>query len=189
MSVIHSLLSSAETRRYQDRLCSSSSLGPVPRWLAKHLPEAKVVPCASNSTAAELAADNENNAAIASQKAAEIYKLKVLETGINDQPGNETRFIALAKLETKPTGNDKTSMIIVLNDKPGALHEVLGILAEKNISMTRLESQPYGKGQYAFYIDFVGHSANPEAAEMINKIDKITRICQVLGSYPKEPGK
>ncbi|HEX5455848.1 MAG TPA: ACT domain-containing protein, partial [Candidatus Saccharimonadales bacterium] len=118
----------------------------------------------------------------------EIYGLNLLETGINDQPGNETRFVALGKLDTQPTGNDKTSLVIVLADKPGALHEVLGILSEKNINMTRLESQPYKKGEYAFYIDFLGHAKNSEVSEVLKKIEASTRICQVLGSYPTEVG-
>jgi prephenate dehydratase len=78
--------------------------------------------------------------------------------------------------------------MIILADKPGALHEVLGILAEKNINMTRLESQPYKKGEYAFYIDFLGHSKDGDIAETLNKIEASTKMCQVLGSYPTEVG-
>ncbi|HYF97223.1 MAG TPA: prephenate dehydratase domain-containing protein, partial [Patescibacteria group bacterium] len=130
-----------------------------------------------------------NSAAIASQNAADIYKLKVMEIGINDQPGNVTRFVALGDLKTHPTGRDKTSMIIVLNDKPGALHEALGVLAKNSISMTRLESHPYSKGQYGFYVDFIGHIDEAPVMEAIDELRKITRTCQILGSYPIEAGK
>lgn len=190
LPVTHSLLSKADKLGdIKTVYAHPQALGQCRGWLAKHLPGAKTVPCASNSAAAELSSTKENSAAIASQKAGEIYGLQPIETGINDQPGNETRFIALAKLQTRPTGNDKTSIIIVLNDKPGALHEALGVFAEKNITMTRLESQPYKKGQYAFYIDFAGHMDDAEVVEALTKLNEITRICQVLGSYPREAGK
>jgi chorismate mutase/prephenate dehydratase len=189
LPVIHCLLGNSENSKgIKIIYAHPQALGQCRNWLATHLPGVKQVPCSSNSAAAELAAKDDDSAAIASKKAAEIYGLNVLETGINDQPGNETRFIALSKLDTQPTGHDKTSLMIILADKPGALHEVLGILAEKNINMTRLESQPYKKGEYAFYIDILGHSKDGDIAETLNKIEASTKMCQVLGSYPTEVG-
>lgn len=187
MPIIHSLLSKEDNlKNVKTVYAHPQALGQCRNWLATNLPDAKQIPCESNSVAAELASQKENASAIAGQKAAEIYGLKILERGINDQPGNETRFLALGKLDTRPTGNDKTSILVVANDKPGALHELLGILAEKGISMTRLESQPYGKGQYAFYIDLLGHIKDPQVADAVSKIDAQSRICKVLGSYPTE---
>ncbi|HET7673062.1 MAG TPA: prephenate dehydratase [Candidatus Saccharimonadales bacterium] len=187
LPVIHCLLSkSADLDEIKTVYAHPQALGQCRNWLATHLPKARQMPCASNSAAAELAAKKENTAAIAGKKAGQIYGLEVLQAGINDQPGNETRFIALGNLDTQPTGSDKTSVIIVLNDKPGALYEVLGILADAGISMTRLESRPYGKGQYAFYIDFAGHFKDAKIAEALDKVDKNTRVCHVLGSYPME---
>jgi chorismate mutase/prephenate dehydratase len=189
LPVIHCLLGNSEdTKDIKTIYAHPQALGQCRNWLATHLPGVKQVPCSSNSAAAELAAKDEDSVAIASKKAGEIYGLNVLETVINDQPGNETRFIALSKLDTQPTGNDKTSLIIILADKPGALHEVLGILAEKNINMTRLESQPYKKGEYAFYIDFLGHAKDNDITGTLNKIEPTTKMCQVLGSYPTEVG-
>lgn len=187
LPVLHCLLTSSDNFKDIKKVYAHpQALGQCRKWLAMHLHGAAQVPCASNSTAAELASRHGKTAAIASQKAGEIYNLTVLEKGINDQSGNETRFIALAKLDTHPTGNDKTSIIVVANDKPGALHELLGILADKNITMTRLESQPYKKGQYAFYIDLIGHVKDAKVKTAIEEIDKKARICQVLGSYPME---
>ncbi|MBW3568855.1 prephenate dehydratase [Candidatus Parcubacteria bacterium] len=165
------------------------ALGQCRTWLATHLPSAIHVPQKSNASAAQMAANTTEGAAIAPKKAAEIYGLNILETAINDQPDNETRFIALGNLKTKPTGSDKTSMICVAKDKPGALYQILGVLAEGNISMTRLESQPYEQGQYAFYIDFVGHRDDESVKLALEKIDGMTRICKVLGSYPAELNK
>lgn len=186
LPIVHCLLSNDSKQNIKTVYAHPQALGQCRGWLATHLPEARQIPCASNSAAADLAAGKENAAAVASAKAGEIYGLKIVERGINDQPGNETRFIALGNLQTRPTDNDKTSILVVANDKPGALHELLGILADAGITMTRLESQPYGKGQYAFYIDFVGHIDEPQVADAIGRIDKTARICHVLGSYPRE---
>lgn len=165
------------------------ALGQCRTWLATHLPNATHVPQKSNAAAAQMAANTTEGAAIAPKKAAEIYGLNILETTINDQPDNETRFIALGNLKTKPTGRDKTSVICVAKDKPGALYQILGVLAEQNISMTRLESQPYEQGQYAFYIDFAGHKENDAVKLALKKIDEMTKICKVLGAYPAELNK
>ncbi|HEX5796788.1 MAG TPA: prephenate dehydratase [Candidatus Saccharimonadales bacterium] len=190
LPIIHCLLANtSELERITTVYAHPQALGQCRNWLATHLAGAKQVPCSSNSAAAELAAKEKSAAAVAGRKAGEIYGLKIVESGINDQPGNETRFLALGGLETQPTGHDKTSMIIVLNDNPGALHRVLGILANAGINMTRLESQPYKKDQYAFYIDFVGHIKDEQVAEAVKKIDQDTRICQILGSYPAEVGR
>lgn len=155
-------------------------------WLATHLPKAEQIPCSSNAAAAELAAKSAKSAAIAGSEAASIYKLDTIEKGINDQPGNETRFVALGSVETRPTGNDKTSMICVLIDRPGVLYDLLKILADAKISMTRLESQPFAHGQYAFYIDFIGHKDDQEVKQALSEVKKHTYICKILGSYHRE---
>lgn len=185
--IIHSLISTESSlEKITAVYAHPQALAQCSTWLKAHLPKAEQVAAESNARAAELAKKHKNSSAIASNKAAEIYGLNILERGINDQPGNRTRFIALGNIETKPTGNDKTSLICVLNDKPGALYEILGFFAENNISMTRLESQAYKPGQYAFHIDFIGHLREENVRNVINNIEKNTKICRILGSYPKE---
>lgn len=185
--IIHSLISGNDNmEKISTVYAHPQALAQCSGWLKAHLPKAEQIAVASNAKAAELAKENKNSSAIAGNKAAEIYGLNVLEKGINDHPGNRTRFIALGNIETKPTGSDKTSLICVLNDKPGALYEILGFFAKENISMTRLESQAYKPGQYAFHIDFTGHIQEEKVKSVIDNIEKNTRICRILGSYPKE---
>lgn len=187
LPIIHCLLSKGDDLSHIKTIYAHpQALGQCKSWLATHLPGVKQVPTSSNSAAAELASKDSSSAAIASKNAAEIYDLKIVENGINDSPGNKTRFISLGSFVTKPTGNDKTSIICVLNDKPGALHELLGVLADKNISMTRLESQPHEGGQYAFFIDFVGHADQVEVKNVLEKLDSLTYKLKILGSYPSE---
>ncbi len=187
--IVHSLISGEDDiSKITSVYAHPQSLAQCSVWLRTHLPKAERIAVESNAGAAALAKDHKGAAAIASYKAAEIYGLNILERGINDRPDNSTRFLALGTIETKPTGNDKTSLICVLNDKPGALYDILGFFAAEKISMTRLESQAYRPGQYAFHIDFTGHIKEENVARVIEKIDKNTKICRVLGSYAKEVG-
>ena len=189
MPIIHSLISAGDSiENINSVYAHPQALAQCSSWLKEHLPKAEKISVESNAKAATLAKEHAGSSAIASDKAAEIYGLNILERGINDQPGNTTRFIALGTFETKPTGKDKTSLICVLNDKPGALYEILGFFAKENISMTRLESQVYQRGQYAFHIDFIGHINENSVKNVIENIEKNTKICRILGSYPKEVG-
>lgn len=189
MAIIHSLISSGnDISRIKSVYAHPQALAQCAIWLKAHLPKAEHIAVESNAKAATLAKEHEDSAAIAGDKAADIYGLNVLERGVNDQPGNATRFIALGTIDTQPTGKDKTSLICVLNDKPGALYEILGFFAKENISMTRLESQAYKPGQYAFHIDFIGHIGEDKVKDVIKNIEKNTKICRVLGSYPEEVG-
>lgn len=185
--IVHCLLSkSSDISKIKKIYSHPQTLGQCSDWLKKHFPNAEIIPASSNAAAAEKAATEDSAAALSSAEAGKIYDLNILEKGINDQPGNATRFIALGNIPTKPSAKDKTSLICVLVDKPGALYEILKFFAEKNISMTRLESQPYTRGEYAFYIDFRGHKDDPNVSEVIKNIETHTKICQVLGSYPEE---
>lgn len=190
LPIVHCLLSNQKDIKSIKRVYAHpQSLGQCRIWLATHLPNAALVPQSSNASAAQMVANTRDSAAIAAKSAADIYSLNVLEIAINDQPANKTRFIALGNFATKPTKQDKTSLICVAKDKPGALYELLGVLASHKISMTRLESQPYEQGQYAFYIDFGGHVNEPNIKQAIAEIDSMAKLCKVLGSYPAELNK
>jgi chorismate mutase/prephenate dehydratase len=153
-------------------------------WLATHLPEARLVECASNAQGLERVTSAED-AAVASAANAPRFDMNVLATHINDEDGNATRFIALADDPVPPTGDDKTSVFCTVTEKPGALYELLGVLDAHDITMTRLESQPYGSG-YGFFIDFVGHREDTSAAAALQELTQKAAKLKVLGSYPKE---
>lgn len=161
------------------------ALGQCREWLQRNLPHAELINESSNSQAAMVALKKPATAAIASQQAAMIVGIPVLKTGINDFSGNQTRFVALSTYETQPTGDDKTSIICTVRDKVGALHELLGIFEKHKLSLVRLESQPHPDHQYAFYIDFDGHSSTPAIAQALEELTEASRSCKILGSYPK----
>ncbi len=160
------------------------ALGQCRDWLATHVPDAALVECASNTQGLELAKDA-SSAAIAGEHNSVKFDMNVLETSINDEPDNATRFVALSHDSVPMTGDDKTSIFCTVHEKSGALHDLLGVLSDHNISMTRLESQPHDGG-YGFFIDFVGHKDDEVIATALTELASKGTSLRLLGSYPRE---
>ncbi len=150
---------------------------------------AKPVATPSTSEAAKMALGKKNAAAIGTKRAAEIYRLKIAESNIQDYDDNTTRFVVLARRDHVPTGNDKTSAIFsLMEDKPGGLYEVLGEFARRDINLTKIESRPSKKklGNYIFFIDFQGHREDKKIKYVLNTIKNKISYVRILGSYPIE---
>lgn len=137
--------------------------------------------------AKELAANPEPGvAAIASRLAGEIYGLDVLDAGIEDYPFNFTRFFVLGRSTPPETGHSKTSLVLALPHRPGALYECLGEFATRGINLSKLESRPRRNRpwEYVFYIDFEGHPNEPKTSEAMLAVLGRAAFVKVLGAYP-----
>lgn len=187
LPVHHCLMSKGgDLGKVKKVLSHAQSLAQCHEWLGRHLPRAKREPAVSNAEAARLAARDPAAAAIASQAAAELYKLKVIAANIEDNPQNTTRFLVLAAHDAAPSGRDKTSIVLATRNAPGAVHELLTPLARHGVSMTRFESRPArtGRWEYVFYMDLEGHAADERVAQALAELQQKAAMFKNLGSYP-----
>ncbi|MFH0975200.1 MAG: prephenate dehydratase [Spirochaetota bacterium] len=156
-------------------------------WIENHLPHAEKIEASSSSKAAELVEWDKYSAAIATEHAAYRYNLKILENGIEDIPKNYTRFLVIGKTDCDRTGTDKTSIMIGISDKPGALVGILQPFAKRNINLTKIESRPTKKmpWDYVFFIDCEGHITDQNIIDALNEIKPYSLQTKILGSYPR----
>ncbi len=156
-------------------------------WLASNLPRAEIIETTSTSDAAMAARSHEDGAAVASAMAAEIYGLSILAENINDLRENITRFWVVSRSAVPVKGQAKSSIIVTLDNRPGALYSALGVFARMGINLTKIESRPSKKSpwEYLFFIDFQGNLADDTVKEAIEDIRTYTRDLIIMGSYPE----
>ena len=164
------------------------ALAQCRKWLRSNLPHANQITSASTVLAVEQMLKEKDSAAIASTHAIEQYDLKILDRAINDRSCNTTRFLILGrKIESEPTGNDKTSLMLAQENKPGSLVKILLPFADENINLTRIESRPDpGKiWHYVFFVEMDGHLQESKIQAVLDTLEKQGVSVKVLGSYPK----
>lgn len=166
-------------------------------WLARQYPRAERIPTPSSSRAAEMVAEESRKtlerrgtpdcAAIGSELAGQIYGLNPLLVGIEDNPGNITRFCIISRQQAKRSGDDKTSVMFTTADKPGALVRVLQTFEESKINLTHIEKRPSGRRNwtYTFFVDAQGHREDPTMASALAAAKAHCRELVILGSYPR----
>ncbi len=180
------LLSNAPRRKIEKLFAHPQSLAQCRGWVQNHLPRVEIVETSSNARSAEFAASQKNAAAIAGLLAAEKYRLRVLDQDIQDNAANATRFLVLGRQCSPPTGQDRTSLMISITDKVGALHSALTAFRRYRINMTKIESRPSKRKawEYLFFIDCDGHVDDRKVANAIRMLGDHCNFVKVLGSYP-----
>jgi chorismate mutase / prephenate dehydratase len=111
--------------------------------------------------------------------------------GIEDYSGNTTRFLLIGRRSPSRSGRDKTSLLLGLLDRPGALNDLLAIMARRNINLTRIESRPAKGGAnwtYLFFIDLLGHFEEENIREACDQLRDSSSYFEWLGSYPQFRG-
>ena len=156
-------------------------------WLRANLPKVEKVPVSSNAEGARRARGNDDAAAIGGESAAHVYGLKkVVMSPIQDDKDNTTRFLVIGRSLFPPSGHDRTSVLVFIHDKPGALFDVLSPFARHGISMNRIESRPshHAKWEYGFFIDLAGHIDDESMKQALAELKQHSAQIKVLGSYP-----
>ncbi len=128
-------------------------------------------------------------AAVAGRRAAEIYDLEILAEGIETNPTNYTRFLTIDRSPAPRAERSKTSIVFVVDNRPGTLYRALGALATRQINLSKIESRP-GRQRpwdYIFYLDFDGHTDDARVREALDDLRRYTTFLRVLGSYPPSP--
>ncbi len=163
------------------------ALAQCRQWIEAHLPNVRIVESASTAEAAQTASQTRNAVAIASRLAADLYGLEVLESRIEDNAHNFTRFLVIGKAEPQPTGHDKTSVMFSVKDKIGALHDILVPFKRYGLNMTKIESRPTRQRawEYIFFVDFLGHRSESRVQKALQQLERSCAFLKILGSYPR----
>ena len=160
-------------------------------WIETHYPNVKLEQVESNALAAQNAKDEKNTAAIASEVAAEIYGLNILEEQIEDKSNNMTRFLIISNEMAEKTECSKTSILFSVKDKVGALYEMLLPFRKNSINLTKIESRPTKKKawEYVFFVDLLGHKDDEKVKEALQELEKKCLFLKILGSYPTDKNR
>jgi chorismate mutase/prephenate dehydratase len=156
-------------------------------WMRANLPKAEKIPVASNAEGARRARNADDAAAIGGESAGHVYGLKkVVTKPIQNDADNTTRFLVVGRNIFPTSGHDRTSVLVFIHDKPGALFDVLSPFARHGISMNRIESRPshHGKWEYGFFIDLAGHIDDAPMQAALAELEAHSAQIKVLGSYP-----
>ncbi len=169
-------------------LSHPQALGQCRKFLANH-PDWRIIPAYDTAGSARMVSETrrDDQAAIASRRAATEYGLVILKDDIQSEEVNFTRFFVLEKNPGPIEGANKTSIVFATKNAPGALYKCLGEFASRNVNLSKLESRPRKNKPwvYVFYTDFDGNMDDPNCHAAIGGLLKTGAFVKILGSYKK----
>jgi chorismate mutase/prephenate dehydratase len=187
LEITHNLISKSGDQTKMKKVYSNPhAAAQCRRWLTTNLSGIPVFEATSTAKAAELASQDGEIGAIASELAAKIYDLKFIEKNIGDSKYNVTRFLVISKEAARKTGKDKTSIMFSIKDKPGALYNILYPFKKAKINLTKIESRPSRRKawEYIFFVDMEGHIDDKKLKKATNALKENCLYLKILGSYP-----
>jgi len=146
------------------------------------LDDVELVPVESTAKAAKMATKDEKAAALCPSIAAKLYNLPIRFNNIEDNTNNRTRFLIISNFESEASGDDKTSLLVRLSNKPGSLVDFLNYFEEAGVNLTKIKSHIV-EGESIFFIEFNGHKDDINVKPILEKIQKEIKV---LGSYVRE---
>ena len=188
LEISHDLLSrSGDIHQVRKVVSHPQALAQCRKWLEENLPDVPLVDVASTALAAQMVAEDETAAAVASEMAASLYDLRVVRRKIEDNPSNFTRFLVIGRTMPEPGGRDKTSIMFSVRDEPGILYRMLEPFSKRDLNLSKIESRPFKKKawEYIFFLDMEGHVRDPAVAAALEELKGYCTLFKVLGSYPR----
>ncbi len=187
IAIHHHVMSHAEIGQIKRIYSRPEIFEQCRKWLGSHLTEAERVSVVSSAKAAERVCNERDAAAIGSTLAAEIYGLPIRYDNIEDNPQNVTRFFVISRIETQPSGSDKTAIMFTTAHKPGALAEVLDVFRNHGVNLTHIDKRPSQRvnWEYFFFIDCEGHRADEHVTKALEEARRHCLHLTVIGSFPK----
>jgi prephenate dehydratase len=186
LPIAHVLLSHAQSLETLQVIYSHpQALAQCQLWSTQFLPNVKLIPTNSTTEALQHLEQEITAGAISSLRAAQLYNLPVLASGISDYPDNCTRFWVLSR-QPSPTVGSHTSLAFSLPaNVPGALVKPLQVFAQRGINLSRIESRPTKRslGEYLYFIDLEGDSHNSAVQSALAELTTHTEILKNFGSY------
>lgn len=185
--ISHNLMANCTMKQVKRIYSKAEVFGQCRLWLETHMSRVELIETSSTSQAASRASKEDGSAAIASKLAATMHNLTILAESIEDLAHNVTRFLVVGRQMAARTGKDKTSIVVSIKDKVGALYEMLDPIRKNRVNMTKIESRPSKKKawDYYFYIDMEGHVEEPRLKKTLKAVESRARFLKVLGSYPQ----
>jgi chorismate mutase/prephenate dehydratase len=155
-------------------------------WIRSTLPGVQLELVDNIDLALKMVRGDKFSAAVALETAAEKNSLKVLGSGIDGDAVDEARFVVIGAKVPPPTGNDKTSLLCAVEDRAGALREILRPFSEQGVTLLKIESRHIRNRMWesVFFIDALGHQSDPGLAGVIQQLSSLSSSVKVLGSYP-----
>ena len=193
LPITHNLISNSKLKDVKRVYSKDQAIAQCRGWLRRHVPQAETVDVSSTSEAVRIAAKEEGAAAIASALAAAEHDVPIIGESIQDMNNNVTRFLVIGHEGECPErvggGRDKTSLVLSIPDRPGALQECLEPFSRRKINLVKIESRPsrVKAWEYWFFVDVIGHYEDEPIQEAIAELESICPVVKWLGSYPNEP--
>lgn len=189
LSINHHLMTLSGNMDGIRTICAhSQALAQCQGWLNQNYPQILRHAVSSNGEAALMASQDATVAAVAGDLALQRYGLQAVNSHIQDDPQNRTRFVIIGYQKTDPSFMDQTSLVLSVQNRPGAVYRLLEPLDKYGISMTRFESRPARSGnwEYYFFVDLIGHEKDEKMSAALKELRGRAAYFKILGSYPLE---
>ena len=186
LQVSHNLISATNSGDWAVVYSHPQAIAQCRAWLQHTLPQSLLMEVTSTAEAARRASTEPNAAAIGPLSAAEAHGLEVIYRDIQDIASNQTRFYVIGNAPAARSGHDKMALMVAVNDRVGALHEVLGRLRSHTLNLSFIQSRPsrLKPGDYIFFLELLGHPDEATVKDAMTELNEATVVTRVLGAWP-----